>query len=134
MNKNWFFAAALLLTSGVAMAGVDHYLLRDGTHVHHLKVSKLGNDLYVSTDVDFEPNAAEAGKHACTAQVSGEAKKVSDSELVLKKHIEGEARACVIKVNLTANGAKIDQNEDCNYFAAGICHFDSDGKELPKIQ
>ncbi len=133
MNKYWFLAAALL-ASGAAMAGTDHYLLQDGSHVHHLKVSKLGNDLYVTTDVDFEPNAAEAGKHACTAHVTGEAKQVSANELVLKKHIEGEARACTIKVLLSATGAKIEQSEDCNYFAAGICHFDSDGQELHKVQ
>jgi hypothetical protein len=66
--------------------------------------------------------------------VSGEAKNVSANELVMKKHIEGEAKICSIKVTLSENGAKLDQSPECGYFASGICHFTSDGKELLKIQ
>lgn len=133
MKKNLFLALAMLMSSSV-FAATDHYILRDGNHVHHLKITTLGKDITVSTDVDFEPNASETGRHACSAQVSGEAKSVAENELVMKKHIEGEARICSIKVHLTPNGAKLDQSDECSYFAAGICHFTSDGKELLKIQ
>lgn len=133
MMKNLFLATALLV-SGSSFAATEHYILRDGNHVQHLKISQVANNVTVSTDVDFEPNSAETGRNACSAQVAGEAKKVSDTEIVLKKHIEGEARSCLVKVTLTTNGAKLDQSEDCNYFASGICHFTSDGKELLKIK
>lgn len=133
MKKSLFLAVAMLV-SGSAFALTDHYILRDGTHVQHLKITKLGDDVTVSADVDFEPNASEEGKHACSAEVSGEAKVVNDNELVLKKHIEGEKRFCSVKVLLTPNGAKLEQTEDCNYFAAGICRFATDGKELLKIK
>ncbi|WP_347988809.1 hypothetical protein [Methylomonas sp. AM2-LC] len=133
MKKNLFLAIALLV-SGTAFAGTDHYILRDGNHVQHLKITKVANNITVTADVDFEPNAAETGRHACSAQVSGEAKSVSANELVMKKHIEGEARVCTIKATLSETGAKLEQSTDCNYFASGICHFTSDGKELLKVQ
>ena len=133
MKKALFVAFAMLVSSS-SVAATDHYLLRDGNHVHHLKITTLGKDITVSTDIDFEPNASEAGQHACSGRVSGEAKQVSATELVLKKHIEGEARICTIKIQLSADGAKIDQSEECGYFAPGICHFTSDGKELLKIK
>lgn len=132
MKKTLFLAIALM--SGSALAATDHYLLRDGNHVQHLKINTVGNDTNVTVDVDFEPNPDEAGKHACSALVSGEAKVVAENELVLKKHIEGEARSCSVKVHLTPNGAKLEQSEECTYFAAGICKFASDGKELLKIK
>jgi len=133
MKKKLFLALAMLVSSS-AFAATDHYILRDGNHVQHLKVTTFGKDITVSADVDFEPNASESGRHSCSAQVSGEAKQVSENELVMKKHIEGEARICSLKVHLTPNGAKLEQSEECSYFAAGICHFSSDGKELIKIQ
>ena len=132
--KKYLFLAVAMLVSGSAFAATDHYLLRDGNHVQHLKISKVGNDVIVSEDVDFEPNAAEVGRHPCSAQVSGEAKSVSATELVMKKHIEGEARNCTLKVNVSATGAKVEQSEECGYFAAGICRFSTDGKELQKVQ
>lgn len=132
MKKNLFLVLAMLV-SNVTFAGTDHYLLRDDTHVHHLKVTTRGSEVIVETDVDFEPNASEAGKHACSAQIAGEAKTVSATELLLKKHIEGEAKVCSIKVLLSPNGAKIEQSAECGYFAAGLCHFDTDGKELNKM-
>lgn len=132
MKKHLFLAIAMLV-SGSSFAATDHYILRDGGHVHHLKITTVGDDITVSADVDFEPNASEKG-HACSADVSGEAKKVAENELVMKKHISGEARICSLKVHLTPNGAKIEQSEECGYFAAGICHFTSDGKELLKIK
>ncbi|WKJ90946.1 hypothetical protein QZJ86_02135 [Methylomonas montana] len=133
MKKTLFLAVAML-ASGTVSAATDHYLLRDGNHVQHLKITTLGKEITASVDVDFEPNVDEAGKNACSADVSDEAKSVGENELVLKKHIEGEARSCSIKIHLTPNGAKLEQSEECGYFAAGICRFSSDGKELVKIK
>lgn len=133
MKKTLFLAIAML-ASGSAVAGTDHYLLRDGNHVQHLKITTLGKDIKATVDVDFEPNVDEVGRHACSATVSDEAKSVGENELVLKKHIEGEARSCQVKIHLTPNGAKLEQSEECNYFAAGICRLSSDGKELLKIK
>lgn len=121
-----------LLASGSAFGATDHYLLRDGSHVYHMKITQIGDDLSVSADVNFEPNAAESGKAACSAEVSGEAKRVGENELVMKKQVEGEARYCTLKIHLTPTGAKVEQSEDCTYYAAGICHFDSNGKELTR--
>ncbi len=50
-----------MLVSGGAFAAADHYVLRDGNHVQHLKITKTNDDITVSADVDFEPNANEAG-------------------------------------------------------------------------
>ena len=133
MKKHLFLAIAMLVSSS-AFAATDHFLLRDGNHVQHLKITTVGDDITVSADVDFEPNAAEAGRHACSAQVSGEAKKVAENEIVMRRHIEGEKSICSLKVHLTPNGSKVEQSEECHYYAAGICHFTSDGKELLKIK
>lgn len=132
--KKTLFLTATLLISGTALAATDHYVLRDGSHVQHMKINSLGNETTVSVDVDFEPNSAEPGKHACSADISGEAKVAAENELTLKKQVDGEARYCTLKVHLTPTGAKIEQSEDCTYFAAGICHFATDGKELLKIK
>lgn len=131
--KKSLFAAAMLF-SGSAFAVTDHYLLREGNHVHHLKITKLNNQIMVSTDVNFEPNASETGRNACSAEVSGEAKSTGENQLLMKKHIQGQADYCELKIQLSPNGAKIEQSEHCNNFAAGICHFSSDGKELVKIK
>ena len=133
MKKSLFIGLAMLI-SGTASAVTDHFVLRDGSHVYHLKISSMANVLTVSADVDFEPAAEEQGKGACSAVVSGDAKMVSDTELVMKKQIPGEARYCSLDVKLTPNGATVQQSEDCVYFAAGICHFDTEGKELIKIK
>ncbi len=132
MKKALFLAA--MLVSGAALAGTDHYVLRDGNHVQHMKISTVGKDTTVSVDVDFEPNSSEPGKNACSNDIAGHAKFVNDNELTVKKQIDGEARYCTLKIQLSANGAKIEQSEDCSYFAAGICHFATDGKELVKIK
>ncbi|MGZ8947478.1 MAG: hypothetical protein ACXW1W_18890, partial [Methylococcaceae bacterium] len=92
------------------------------------------DEITVSSDVDFEPNANEAGSSACSADISGEAKSVSDNEIVLKKHSGSEATYCELKIKLSPTGAKIEQSKDCDNFAAGICHFSSDGKELIKTK
>lgn len=126
--------AVAMLISGTASAVTDHYLLRDGSHVQHLKITKIGDDVIVSADVDFEPDASEQGKRACSADVAGEAKMNGENEVVMKKQVQGEKRYCTLTIKLSNDGAKIEQSEDCNYFAAGICHFGSAGKELIKIK
>jgi len=132
--KNILLLAAVMLVSGSVLAGTDHYLLREGSHVHHLKITTLNDDVYVSSDVDFEPNATEAGSHSCSADIKGEAKRIADNELLLKKHSESDASYCELKIHLSPIGAKIEQSKDCDNFAAGICHFSSDDKELLKIK
>ncbi len=132
--KKTLLTAAMLLVSGIALAATDHYVLRDGNHVQHLKISNVGGEVTVSSDVDFEPSTAEEGQHACSAEVSGEAKFTSDTELLMKAQVTGEKRYCSLKIQLTATGAKIEQSEDCKSFAAGICHFSSEGKELTKVK
>lgn len=133
MKRSLFLAVAMLV-SGTAFASTEHYVLRDGSHVHHLKVTKIGEDIAVTTDVNFEPNASEQGNKPCAAEITDDAKQVAENELVVKKQIPSEARYCTLNIHLSPNGAKIDQSEECGYFAAGICHFESDGKELVKVK
>ncbi|BBL76746.1 hypothetical protein [Methylomagnum ishizawai] len=133
MKKSLFLAVAMLVSGG-AFASTEHYVLRDGNHVHHLKVTKIGEDVSVTTDIDFEPNSGEQGSKACSASISDDAKQVGANELVVKKQIPSEAHYCTLSIHLSADGAKIDQSEECGYFAAGICHFDSDGKELVRVK
>ncbi len=133
MKKSLFLTAAMLV-SGTAFAATDHYVLRDGNHVQHLKITKINDEITVSADVNFEPNTNEAGSKPCSGEVSGEAKAVSENELLMKKHSEGEATFCELKVHLSPNGAKVEQSKDCDNFAPGICHFSTDAKELVKIK
>ena len=133
MKKILFLTVAMLASSS-AFAVTDHYVLRDGNHVQHLKITKINDEIKVSADVDFEPNADEQGSVPCSADVAGEAKSEGENQLVMKKHAEGEARYCSLKIQLSPNGAKIEQSEDCSYFAAGICRFSSNGKELVKVK
>jgi hypothetical protein len=133
MKKSLFLTAAMLF-SGAAFSATDHYVLRDGNLVQHLKITKINDGITVSADVDFEPNANETGKTPCKGEVSGEAKSLGANELVLKKHAEGKAAFCELKVHLTANGAKVEQSKDCDNFSAGVCRFSTDGKELVKVK
>ena len=133
MNKSLLLTVAMLF-SGTALAATDHYIARDGNHVQHLKISTVGKDTNVTADVDFEPNVDEQGKHACASEITGEAKVISATELVLKKQIPGEARHCVVNIKLSNDGAKLQQSEDCSYFVTGICHFSTGDKELLKIK
>ncbi len=133
MKKNLFLIAAMLV-SGSAYAETDHYVLRDGNHVQHLKITKINGDIKLNADVDFEPNANEAGSKSCFGEVSGEAKSEAANELVMKKHSGGEATFCELKIHLTSNGAKVEQSKDCENFAPGICRFSTDGKEMVKIK
>lgn len=132
--KKMLLASVFVLVSNAALAATDHFLLSNVGHVHHLKITTIGEEITGSADVNFEPNPNENGRFPCSAEITGEVKKVAENELILKKQIEGEARYCSIKIHLTPNGAKLEQSEECSYYAAGICHFDSDGKELLKIK
>ena len=135
MNKI-FVAALALLSSTAVLADTQHYLRRDGNHVQHLKITRVGDDVDASMDVNFEANgAAEEGKKACAAEVSGDAKATGANEITLRKQIEGEAKHCQLKITLNGDGAKVEQSPECGYYLGGsICHFDSEGKELTRVK
>jgi hypothetical protein len=133
MKKSLFLIAAMLF-SGEVFAATDHYVLRDGNLVQHLKITKIKDEINLSADVNFDPEAGEAGNQPCSGEVSGEAKSVGANELVIKKHAQGEASFCELKIHLTPNGAKVEQSNDCVNFAPGMCRFSTDGKELVKIK
>ena len=133
MNRNVLMGLALLV-SGSAFASTEHYVMRDDHHVHHLKITTIDDETTVSMDVNFEPNAAEAGREPCSAAISGEARKTGENEWLLKKQATGQAYYCELTIQLSETGAKVEQTPDCGYFAAGICHFDSDGKELTRVE
>jgi hypothetical protein len=133
--KNSLFAALLLVMSGAALAGTEHYLRRDGNHVQHLKITRAGNDISASMDVDFEPSGeAEAGRKACSAAISGDAKQTGDNLITFRKQIPEETDHCALTITLSNDGAKVEQSPECGYFVGGICHFDSEGKELVRIK
>lgn len=131
-----YILSALLtfMVSSSVYAGTEHYLRRDENHVQHLRVTRIGDDIKISMDVEFEPNNSEAGQKPCSAEVSGEAKSTGENEITLRKQIEGEAKHCTLKIQTSNNGAKVEQTPECSYYVTGICHFDSDGKELIKMQ
>lgn len=134
LMKKILFISIALLVSGGAFAGTDHYVLRDGNHVYHLKVTERNKEYIASADVDFEGNANEKDAHACSASIEGDVKLQDKDKLIIKKHAASEATYCELKVHLTETGATIEQSKDCDNFAAGICHFSTDGKELVKIK
>ena len=133
MKKLLFLSLTMLISGGV-FAGTDHYVLKDGGHVYHLKVTERNKEYTVSMDVDFEPNADEKGKHACSGSVAAEAKLVDKDKLVIKKHSELDAAYCELDIHLSETGAKVKQSTACSRFITGICHFSTDGKELVKIK
>lgn len=133
MKKN-LLPVIVLLFSSAAFAQTDHYFLRDGNHVRHLKISQIKDKMTVTADVDFEPNPDEEDGYPCAAEISGEAKKVAEDVVVLKKHAESAASYCELSIQLTATGAKVAQSEGCGNFVTGICHFATDGKELVKMK
>ncbi|MEQ1531346.1 MAG: hypothetical protein ABL925_18675 [Methylococcales bacterium] len=132
MKKTIILAMAMLF-SGNVLAATDHYVLRDGNYVRHLKVTKSNDEYLVSADVDFDSTGAEASDR-CSASLSGEAKSTAANELVLKKHSEIEASYCELKIQLSPTGAKIEQAQDCGSFGFGKCSFSSAGKELLKVK
>ncbi len=133
MKKILFFSIALLVSSNV-FAATDHYILRDGNHVYHLKVTEINKEITVNADIDFEPSANEKDKKPCSVSLSAEAKRTDKNTLVLKKHSEIDASVCELKIHLTDTGAKIERSADCDNFTTGSCHFSNDGKELLKIK
>lgn len=131
MKKSLFLTIAMLISGNVS-AATDHYVLRDGDYVRHLKVSKIIDDDYtVTADVDFE---SAADKAHCSETISGKAKSTGENELAMKKHSESEASFCELKIKLGPNGAKIEESKDCDTFTAKQCHFSSGDKELVKIK
>lgn len=132
--KKSLFLAAMMLASGSAFAVTDHYLLRDGNHVQHLKITNINDKITARADVDFEPNSDEANAIPCSGEVSGDGRMVGDNELVFKQHSPSEANYCELRVFLSPTGAKIEQSKHCDNFVTGICRFSSAGKELVKIK
>lgn len=133
--KNVLIALIAFMASTSAMASTEHYIRKDNNHVQHLKITQIGDDISGSMDVNFEPNGpTEADRKPCSAEVSGDAKKTGEHEITIKKQIEGETKHCSLKVQLSADGAKVEQSPECGYFVAGICHFDSEGKELTRVK
>ncbi|MDO9270055.1 MAG: hypothetical protein Q7T96_13195 [Methylobacter sp.] len=131
MKKSLFLTMAMLI-SGSAFAATDHYVLRDGDYVRHLKVTKIIDDDYtVSADVDFE--SAADGTH-CSETISGKAKSTGENELIMKKHSESAARFCELKIKLSPNGANVEESKDCSTFTVNKCHFSSGDKELIKVK
>ncbi|MDD5322377.1 MAG: hypothetical protein PHD43_17540 [Methylococcales bacterium] len=133
MKKNLFLIIALLI-SGNVFAAIDHYVLRDGNTVRHLKVTKINDEYTVSADVNFESAANEADSEHCSADITGKAKSTGKNELVMKKHSESKASFCELKIQLGPNGAKVEESKDCATFTVGKCHFSSDGKELIRVK
>lgn len=133
MKKTLFLTIALLV-SGSAFATTEHYVLRDGNQVQHLKITDVNGEVTVSADIDFEPAANEKDKKACSVSLSSEAKRVDKDNLIVKKHSEVDASVCELKIHLTDTGAKIERSKDCDTFTTNFCHFSNDGKELIKVK
>lgn len=124
-----------LLFSANVFAVAQHYVRQDGGHVQHLKVNKVGNEISVSVDVDFEPvGSVDEGKRPCSHQIDGNAEQLAGNELVLKKQVESEARYCELKIHLKGDAALIEQSKDCEYFLGTYCKFASEGKPLVLVK
>ncbi len=133
MKKTMTLAIGLLFSAG-AFAGADHYVRKDGNHIQHLKITKQRGRVDVLVDVDFEPTGTETDK-PCSAEISGEAKVISETELLLKKQAQGEAHYCELKINLSGDEARIEDSQDCaRYFTGDFCRFGSEGKALIKVK
>lgn len=124
------------LVCGVAAASTEHYVRNDGAHVQHLKITRIGDDIKASIDVDFEPSDPEAqrGIKPCSAQVEGEGRMVAERELVFKEQIPEERRYCEVQVKLSGDEARTTASEECSYFLANFCRFDSEGKPLLRVK
>lgn len=135
MNKAVILSLAGLVC-GAASASTEHYVRHDGTHVQHLKITKIGDEIRASMDVDFEPTPAEAGKgvRPCSAEVEGEAKMIGETELVFKEQIPEERRYCEVRVKLSGDEARTSESRECGYFLANFCRFDSEGKALLRVK
>ena len=134
MKKSLFLTIAMLISGNVS-AATDHYVLRDGDYIRHLKVTKIIDDDYtVTADVDFESTAKGSGSSQCSESISGKAKSTGENELLMKKHSESSAAFCELKIKLNPNGAKIEESKDCDTFTVDQCHFSSGDKELIKAK
>ena len=135
MKKSIFFAAIWLFSS-TAFAVTNHYYMRDGNHVQHMKITQLKNnkEIHVSIDVDFEANEDEEGRRTCAAEISGKAEYIKDDELFMKIHSKGQANYCKLNIKLRDDSATIKQSEHCDNFVRGICHFSTGAKSLKKIE
>lgn len=134
--KQAMILSVAMLASANAFAATDHYLRRDRGHVQHLKITTIGDEITAAIDVDFEPTPEEAarGIKACSVDLEGDVKKMSEKHLVLRKQVHAEARYCSVDITLTSDGALTKQSEECRYFLADFCKFDSEGKPLLKIK
>lgn len=134
MKKTMILALGLLFSAG-AFASAEHYVRKDGDHVQHLKITKHNGKVEVLVDVDFEPSATEVNDKPCSAEISGEAKMVSENELHLKKHASGEPHYCELTIFLNGDEARIEETQDCiRYFSGDFCRFGSEGKVLKLIK
>ena len=131
--KKILFLTISLLISGNVFAATDHYVLRDGNYDRHLKITKISDEYTVSANVDFD-STTEAGSTHCSEAISGKAKSISANELIMKKHSESEAAFCELKIQLSPNGAKIEESKECENFTVSQCHFSSNCKELIKVK
>ncbi|MDD2770096.1 MAG: hypothetical protein PHT19_15325 [Methylococcus sp.] len=124
-----------LLFSANVFAVAQHYVRQDGGHVQHMKINKVGDDINVEVDVDFEPaGGVDEGKRPCSHEVAGNAEKIAENELVLKKQVESEARYCELKIHLKGDAAVLEQSKDCEYFLGTYCKFASEGKPLALVK
>ncbi len=130
MKKSLILTIAMLV-SGNVFAATDHYVLRDGDTVRHLKVTKIKDDYTVDANVDYE---SAADSTHCSESISARAKSTGENELLMRKHSESEASFCELKIKLSPNGAKIEESKDCDNFTASKCHFSSGDKELVKAK
>jgi hypothetical protein len=131
--KKILLLATTVFFSQALFAATDHFYLKEGNHIQHMKITKLNDEVIVTADVDFEPNANESNAKACAGDIAGQAKFISENELLMKKHAESAASYCELTINLTNTGATVKQSEGCNYFATGICHFSTANNELKKV-
>jgi hypothetical protein len=136
MKKIAYAAAALgFFFATAATAGAEHYLRTDGGKVQHLKIiTDKDGELHVRMDVDFEPGPNDQDAHACSVEIAGEAQKVSDNELVVKKQSAGERHYCTLNITLQGDGLSVKQSPDCSYFLGHFCKFDSEGAALKKVR
>jgi hypothetical protein len=123
------------LASINAFAVAEHYVRSQGGHVQHLKVNRLGNEIYVSMDVDFEPvGEVDEGKRPCSHRIDGVAQVVGENDLLLRKQAEGEAHYCELTIHLGSDEATVRQSKDCSYFLGTYCKFESEGSALKKVK
>lgn len=134
MKKLLFVILGLLATTS-AFGVAEHYVRSEGGHVQHLKINRLGNETYVSMDVDFEPvSGVDEGKRPCSHRIDGVAQVVGENDLLLRRQAEGEAHYCELTIHLGGDEATVKQSKDCGYFLGDYCKFESEGGALKKVK